>query len=250
MTKNNFETLTYPPSIEAVLDITVNEVESFNVDKLAVKNKNSFFRKKFPKMEELRQFHSTVAVGQNQRGNVSYQSRQLGYLYKSPEEKSLCQFRANGFSYNHLKPYPGWEQFVQDGISNWNEYKKLRKATDIARIGLRFINVIEIADLSSDLSEHFNVTLSIPTGIGKLKHLNYRYIIDFSDDCIGIVNFAKLDDSTIGSGNFVLDIDIVKQNLTGLIEDHQILQYLKEMREDKNSIFFGTLTSQTLESYK
>ena len=252
MTKRNFETLKNPPAIEAVLDITVNEVANFNINKLCVKGKDGAFKKRFPKMENVLLFEGMFATGnQNEQNQVSYRNRQLGYSYKSPDEKSLCQFRANGFSYNRLQPYLGWETFVKEGMVNWSAYLALRKNIDITRIGLRFINMITIADLSVDLSKHFHVVLSSPTGVGKPKHLKYQYIVDFPDiDCIGIVNFGKMDDASTDSGSFVLDIDIIKQNLSGSLAEKKILQYLEEMREAKNSIFFGTLTPQTLKAYK
>jgi uncharacterized protein (TIGR04255 family) len=244
--KSKFQTLKNPPAIEAVLDITVGEMANFDVSKLAAKDKA--FKKRFPKTDNIQLFEGMFAAGA--QGHVSYRNQPLGFSYKSDDEKALCQFRVNGFSYNRLQPYPGWDEFIKVGIENWKIYQALRKKLEIKRIGLRFINMIAIPDLADDLSKHFNLVLSTPSKIGPVKQVKYQYIKHFHDiECIGIVNFAQVDNTAKG-GNFILDIDIIKETPANPIAEDSILKYLKDMREAKNTIFFETLTPQTLKAYK
>ena len=251
MAKTKYESLKNPPAIEAVLDITTTEIAGTDIKEL--QSKNNVFKRHFPKMEQIHLFEGSIAsaVEAGAKHQITYRDKPLGFTYKSEDEKEVAQFRVNGFSYNRLQPYPGWEEFVKAGTEQWEMYKKVRKKNlEIQRIGLRFINLIKMN--GDNIADHFNIQLSFPekTKLTKPKQFQYRYMVEFEAlECLGIVNFA-LADSNEAEKNYVLDIDIIKQATNKPIEEKQILVYLEQMREAKNTIFFETLTTKTVKVYK
>lgn len=242
-----YESLKYAPAIEAVLDITTDEISS---DQLAqFENLEKSFLKKFPNRKTLHFFETSLEVGPQQ--NINYKNRAVGFVYRTTNEKEISQFRLNGFSYNHLEPYPGWKKFIDAALKNWRIYKKTRKAIQIKRVGLRFINIIKVPN-DADLSDYLKTILSSKKkgDLGKLKHFQYRYIRELDEfGSIAIINLAQNEVSEKET-SFLFDIDVIRQEFPKGLEDKQILVYLEEMRSVKNTIFFDTLTNKALDRYR
>lgn len=242
--KKTFPNLSNPPAIEAVLDITTNEIS--DTQKLDYRKRE--FKKRFPRKEQILLFESSLQ-GAEKSMRIVNKNRTLGFAYKSEDEKEISQFRLNGFSYNRLPPYLGWEAFVDKALENWETYRSIRKRLEIKRIGLRFINIIKVPGSDPTISEYFNVGITSKTLIGKIKQYKYQYIRDFDDDLIAIVNFGQIeiqDDET----SFIFDIDVIKQTSDLSPETNNVAEYLKAMRQAKNTVFFENLTDKALEPYK
>ncbi len=245
MTKRKtFPNLSNPPAIEAVLDITTNEIS--DTKKLDYKKRE--FKSKFPRKEQILLFETSFHEAQ-QRTQIINKNRHLGFAYKSEDEKEISQFRLNGFSYSRLSPYLGWDAFIEKALENWVTYRSIRKKLEIKRIGLRFINIIRVPDGDPVMPEYFNVGITSETGLGKIKQYKYQYIRDFDDGLIAIVNFGQTEirDNEI---SFVFDIDVIQQASTNTLNADGIASYLTAMREAKNTIFFENLTEKALEPYK
>jgi len=242
--RKTFPNLSNPPAIEAVLDITTNEIT--DTKKLDYKNKG--FKKKFPCKEQIMLFESSFQEAK-ERMQIINKNRHLGFAYKSGDEKEISQFRLNGFSYSRLSPYLGWEAFVEKALENWETYCSIRKTLEIKRIGLRFINIIQVPCGHPVMSEYFNVGITSETELGKIKQYKYQYIRDFDDDLIAIVNFGQTEilDNEM---SFVFDIDVIKQSSATLLEANNVSEHLRTMRQAKNTIFFGNLTEKALQPYK
>ena len=62
------------------------------------------------------------------------------------DEGAMVQVGPNLVAVNHLKPYSNWETFKQMIARSLEAYKKVADPQAINRIGLRYINRIEIPD--------------------------------------------------------------------------------------------------------
>ncbi len=250
MKKREFEHLKNPPAVEAVLDITTNELDEadlrlLDVETVALKNG-------FPKKDQIHLFEGCFSE-KGKEHQVSYKNKPLGYSYKSDDQKEIAQFRVNGFSYNRLQPYPGWNDFIKSGLEAWSIYKDIRKRVEIKRLGLRFINVIEVPGETVTPSKYFKVAIEsqLKAGLGRIRQFQYKYVREFEEnDCFAIVNFAQLAQRDAGPARFVLDIDVIKEAPAKGLEELEVSKYLEHMRQAKNTVFFDTLKSGTLERYR
>ncbi len=60
------------------------------------------------------------------------------------DNSALVQIAPSFLSVNHLSPYPTWKKFLPMVLENFKRYKEVTNPQLINRIGLRYINEIEI----------------------------------------------------------------------------------------------------------
>ena len=63
-----------------------------------------------------------------------------------PDQTALVQVGEHLLVVNHLQPYPGWDAFLPLIRQGFQAYTEVTGARKIARIGLHFINRIEIQE--------------------------------------------------------------------------------------------------------
>jgi uncharacterized protein (TIGR04255 family) len=246
---DKYENLENPPAIEAVFDIAVYDDGIIDAGKFL--GEDARLKKNLPDRNQLNSFHGSFQLG----GAVSQpHNRPIGFVYKSEDGRQLAQFRVNGFSYNRLAPYKGWSDFLASALSYWETYKKMHPDLKITRLGLRFINVINVQAKTKE-TNFFKISLKMPpkSDLGKITELNYRYVTEFEDlGCMAHVQFGRTGSSgsAIGQNSFVFDIDVYKANLAPSTDEKTIKKHFSKMREAKNSIFFSTLTDKMLEEFR
>lgn len=233
--------LTNPPVIEDVFDITIKPISETDVGALSFKNDD--FIKKFSISHPI--FETTFKVDVEGQAS-SHSKKQIGFSYKSPNSEELVQHRINGFSYHKLGKYYGWEQFIKSANIYWSEYQNLVKNIEVQRLGLRFINVI---DVDSELRDTFKI-LPNTKSFGELSDIQYKYMLNLMRyECSAVVNLIPTT-RTANSQNakYILDIDIFKEDVGDSLKN--IEAQFKKMQSAKNKIFFDTLTKEALKHYE
>jgi len=71
------------------------------------------------------------------------------------DEKALIQVGPDLVAINHLKPYPTWQEFLPLIQRGFDAYCKAAAPKGVRRIGLRYINRIEIPGQSIELEDYF-----------------------------------------------------------------------------------------------
>ena len=84
-------------------------------------------------------FSFSVAKGEP---SFNTSSEQLGFSYRSLDEKNIFQVRKDGFSHNRLAPYTEWQSFSAEARRLWSIYRDEAGPADIEMIGLNYINEI------------------------------------------------------------------------------------------------------------
>jgi len=108
----------------------------------------------FPKRRMLRGFESQVSPAE---GGVRQQiqlAERVQFLRE--DERAFIQVGPDFLAINHLSPYPAWEGFRPIIQQGFNAYLQVAKPTGLRRIGLRYINKIEIPVEPVSFEEFFN----------------------------------------------------------------------------------------------
>jgi len=71
------------------------------------------------------------------------------------DEKAFVQIGPDLIAVNHLEPYPTWEGFEPIVHQCFEEYSDTTKPKGVRRIGLRYINRIELASEQIELEDYF-----------------------------------------------------------------------------------------------
>lgn len=107
----------------------------------------------FPKRRLARVVELNVTATPDGVGQQVMTTDRMQFLRE--DEKALVQVGRDLLAVNHLRPYPTWREFlplIKQGLS---AYLDAAHPKGLQRVGLRYINRIEIPGQSVDLEEYF-----------------------------------------------------------------------------------------------
>ena len=109
--------------------------------------------KTFPKKRQLQLLEATMAGGP---GGIEQKLRPTERIqFLREDEKALIQLGQNRLVVNHLAPYPTWGEFLPLIKQGFNAYIDVAKPKALQRIGLRYINRIELPGAKVKLEHYF-----------------------------------------------------------------------------------------------
>lgn len=240
--------LSKPPITEALIDIRIEpegdvEASTFCVDPTRLPGE-------FVAREEQQLFQGRFAV--HEGSLVPPETADLGvrgYIYKSRDGFDIGQFRVDGFTYNRLAPYTGWESVRTLALDLWQFYRELAGQAQASRIALRYINRMGLhgeTDLELWLSSPPRAPTEVP---GTLAGFLTRTQTQEPDEgwCSNVVTTLE---GTPGSeiSAIILDIDVYKATVEAS-EAEAVGDVLDELRKMKNALFFGLITQRAAQEY-
>jgi uncharacterized protein (TIGR04255 family) len=110
-------------------------------------------RDNFPKRRQVKSFEVSVAAGPEGIGQQVLTADRMQFLRE--DEKALIQVGPNLLAVNHLKPYPTWQEFLTLIRQGFDSYLTAANPKGIQRIGLRYINRIELPGERVELADYF-----------------------------------------------------------------------------------------------
>lgn len=242
--------MTYPkaPIKEAVFDVSVDRVENTDINSYESLSENELT--KFPKTERKVQFSGKLKFDTT-KPNVTSEGNErniLGIIFSNSNSNIKIQFRKNGYTLNMLEPYTSWNDFSSIAFKYWEIYKKRMKPNKINRIGLRYINEINLPLKSISLNEYLKFMPEIPNVL-KIDYSNLFLKLksnckDSENDAIIIRTFNKPKENILP---FILDIDVYEH---GELAEKKIKDKFEVMRNDKNNIFESLITDKTRNLFK
>lgn len=142
----------YPPIIEAVCEFRFEPSSPWDQVFYGLfyeKIRNSGFQKRQPIKE--------VDLGVKQSANGIEQELKTTdrMRFLREDEKAFIQVGPDKLSVHHLKPYPSWPEFQPLVLKGFDAYLEAVKPKGIQRIGLRYINRIEIPGTKVKVEDYF-----------------------------------------------------------------------------------------------
>ncbi|MCX5727781.1 MAG: TIGR04255 family protein, partial [Nitrospirae bacterium] len=128
------------PLTEALIDIRVelpSEVGLPNLLTLQTGQENTY-----PNRQECLIAHGEMSVGSEVRASARQTSN--GYRFSSQDNRQIFQARRDGFAFNRLAPYETWESFRDEARRLWTLYRSIANPKNITRIGVRYINRLDL----------------------------------------------------------------------------------------------------------
>lgn len=234
------------PITEALIDFRVKNSNADSLEKsLDILKKQ--IGAKYPQAKAAQGFSAEVqfragGVAEQRAGDTGFQ----GYLFISEDEKNIVQFRADGFTFNRLKPYTDWESIYTEAISLWKLYIEAAKPEYVIRVALRYINQIRLTLPIDDLSKYFTIVPSAPedTFYHFKSFLSRILVFEPKMNLEGAITHALEPNIEPNSVIIFLDIEAFKQKEFSPQSD-DIPATLTLLRKMKNDIFFGSITEDT-----
>jgi uncharacterized protein (TIGR04255 family) len=247
-----FEHLRRAPIIEAVMDIRTRVSDLWS-EKRAKEVLNVRIPE-YPVTHSITQFMHEFSVGPNRNPQPQKNTRSWnGIRIETADHIQIAQFNRNGFVFSRLHPYENWDRFIGEALRLWMLYKELVKPVQIERIGVRFINRMDVAqkdfridDYLQDIPKYFLGSEFHTSGFlynDILEIPGYLYVIKV------VRTIQPLQPDAEKKIGVIIDIDVfTKQDFSANPAD--ILdKFLSEMRWLKNKIFFQSITSKAKEMF-
>lgn len=246
---SNYPKLTKPPILEALLDIRVNLAPGFDVNEL--EKIHELVKADFEEKNVQKQFETKFEIKEGENPIVDSKKDQIGFVFKAKNGEKLMQAQKDGYTYNKLKSYEGWDQFIAEAKKFWEIYKKHAKPVSVNRLALRYIDLVEIPQPVENFKDYFLTTPEIAPEIPQaLSEFIMRLVIpDPITKNVAIItesiDKAKLNDKILP---LIFDTDVFQ--LVELKADHDFWPIFESLKDYKNKIFFGTFTKKALELFK
>lgn len=162
-----------PPIIEAICEFQFDPSSSWDLTVPGLLYNE--LRQNFPVRRERRILTQNVSeTPEGPRQNITWMERMQFY---NKEETALVQISPHLISINHLKPYPSWTAFLPLIERGLDAYRKIASPSQLRRVGLRYINRIELPGSRAELEDYFEF----------LPHLGKNLPKDYVECIVGIV---------------------------------------------------------------
>lgn len=246
----SFPPLSRAPIIEAIIGVTARAESAWEESVISGQFKQRL--PEYPIVQSHREFQHEFKLAADAQPEQAVQDMGWrGLRCESANKLHIAQFNRDGFSFSRLKPYQNWEQFYQEGLRLWKLYNVIAQSSEIQRIGLRFINRIEFSQDEVKLEDYLENPPKPPRGMevpfaGFLHHNTLS--IPGHPYGINVIQTIQPSQGADVSWGVILDIDVFT---TEPIDNQKLIeQHLIKMRWLKNKVFFGSITSKTLELLK
>lgn len=159
-------------------------------------------------------------------------------------------------SISKLAPYDRWEGLRDITREVWSAYAKAVNPIAITRIGVRYINRIELQQELIDFDKVLTAGPKIPEAIPQaLAEFFTRVVVPIPDKGAIMTiaqTFEPAAPATTGARSYpavVLDVDTFVARAFE-IDDPGTWAALESLRDVKNMAFFNSITEETLETLK
>lgn len=249
--KKEWPYLKHAPIVEALFDMRVSLQPGFKAS--AFRQVLEILKDTYPIAEEI---HAVALKGALNLSastlNQEVADEVIGFRLKNSKGTRLVQFRLDGFTFNHLKPYPKWKELFTEAWKHWELYLKIAEPIGVTRIALRYINREEFPSgeaLSAYIKNLPALDPAIPAEPVAFLFQEQVRLAGIDDTSAMVVQFTEPSAPQRGIV-YVLDIDASKKGDFIPSDAERFKNYFDELRSFKNEIFFNTVTGKAIELWK
>jgi uncharacterized protein (TIGR04255 family) len=233
-----------PPITEAVSEVRIEEpLPQREVDNLVGR-----FRPEYPFSDRIAAYGLELDMGER-KARLDEQSS--GCRLASQDRADVLLVTSTHLSCSRLPPYVGWEKFRERAERSWRTWKSVTGYRKIKRIGVRYINRIDIP-----LTE--GVEVKIPDylqvyPVAPAMTVSGSYAMQLAgplgqDNCKLVVNSRLVRSPLVDHVSVVLDIDISRED-DAPQRDDEVWALIERIRRHKNHIFEASVTDKARELF-
>ena len=250
--KTVFTKLSKAPIVEAVIELKVRMAGQ--VDPARFLDFRDQLVEHFPVSRDMQYVQSLLHFDAEKGPQQVLETGKAGIRLESADQRWVVQARVDGVSISRLAPYERWEALRQQAEAVWPVYIRALNPTTVIRLGVRYINRVELADEVIDFDRVLTVGPKIPPALPqKLTEFFSRIVIPMEEKRATLVLVQAFDPPPPAQGGalpaVVLDIDAFSEQ-SHEIESREIWDALERLRGLKNMAFFNCITADTLETLK
>jgi len=234
-----------PPITEAVIGITFESpIEMKLLD--SVKKKYTEY---YPQCQSVANYRLNVEIDeQNTQTNqpIVNSEQDSGYRLSSKDMTQLLLVWPSNFTISQLAPYSGWDEFIVRFVRDWKKWKRVIGHKKIRRIGVRYINRIDIPSSGTLIEyEHYlHIYPKLPDLFPPLNSYNVQCILPVENiGCQLRLNSSVVPSPILNHASFIIDQDIFMDSNVPQ-KDSEIFELLNLIRDEKNRVFESCISDK------
>ena len=239
-----------PPITEAVIGLRfAAPIETGDVEKVSAALK-SFY----PLQQPIRGIGVHLNVPPGREGATTAQPIEThGSRLSTEDQTQIALVWPAQFIFSQLAPYPGWDVFFERFCRDWALWKRTLSYRKLTRIGVRYINRIDIPVATTPIIQHeeyLNIYPHLPAALDLVTSYSVVAQRPAPDiGCILTLNSSSAPSPLLGHAAFIFDQDIAKEGDPPQ-NDEDIYALLNQIRVKKNEIFEACITPRARELFK
>ncbi|HWP93153.1 MAG TPA: TIGR04255 family protein [Thermodesulfobacteriota bacterium] len=236
-----------PPIIEAVCEFRLSSNSKWDLTIPGLIYER--VRNEFPNKEQ--RLVQEVEITQGPQGVQQQIRSSERVLFLTNDRKTFIQVGPQLLAINCLKPYPTWEGFKPLIEKAFNALIKTVNVDKLQRIGLRYINRIEISSPSINLDDYFEfrpfLGKSLPQDMASFIVQCSLVFFDGRDSCkVQLTNALPEKPENLG---FLLDLDYFLAHPQTVSVDEAI-EWVEGAHQKVEEIFEGCITQSLREIFQ
>jgi uncharacterized protein (TIGR04255 family) len=235
------------PIVEALIDLKVQAREDATASMF--ESVRGRLASAYPKVKTLQTFATHVGVQQGQLVAGPASQGEAGVLCFTEDEKTVVQFRVDGFTFNKLQPYSSWNDIYPETLRLWRLYQEVARPRQVTRAAARYINRLALP--SADYGKYLSALPQLPPELPQeaRSFLTRVTLYDSHRATSAILTQAFESPVEAPSVGVLLDIDAFK-DLEITPSDSELDSLFESLHSLKNEIFFGSITEETARIYE
>jgi uncharacterized protein (TIGR04255 family) len=231
-----------PPINEGVIHLAVaSRTSPEELQKLVRR-----FAKDYPHQQTLASLDVTIDTT---GGAATLQQHPQGYRIMSTDQADIILVFPDGVATARLAPYPGWEYLRERAYAAWAEWRKTVKNNVLKRVGIRYINRIDVPIKRAeilDIETYLNLNPRVPDFS---RQPITGYVVqatrptDLEHWSASITSTIMSPPPLINHVSMILDIDVFRTaEIPG--RDSDLWNCIDAARPLKNAIFESCITDE------
>jgi uncharacterized protein (TIGR04255 family) len=242
------QTYKRPPITEAVVEVRIGTPIGINV----VERVRDRLMQSYPVPPQML-ISADIALTEEPTKPTMVRPHVQGYRLTAADGAGLVSIATNFISTSRLAPYEGWDLFIATARANWEIWKRAVGWQKIVRIGVRYLNRIDIPFVDGrtiDIDDYLTFTIRGPS-------LDLPPIASFAinevrplgrDSCQLILNAGLVPSPLVKTISFLLDVDINRE-VELPQNDEGLWALIDQIRSHKNFVFEGCITDRARELF-
>ena len=238
----------HAPITEAIISLRFEPDDGIGIPDL--QNIQSKLKPEYPRSGEQLAVH--FELNAQERSGKTDRPQTVGHQFFSEDQKRIVRVSRTEFAFSQLAPYDRWETLRAEAKQVWAIVQKELRPHRISRVGVRFINRIDIPCPPSgvELDNYFHAAPKIPPELPQgLSTYFVRLEIPFDPPAgVLILALAAAPPVAMDVVSTLLDLDAIRQNLA--TDPESAWSTIEELRDVNNAAFEASITDAARDLFK
>ena len=231
------------PILEAIIELNISTIENAEECLAAFKLD---IQDSFPNSTKVASIETNIEAKPEQDIQISSSMTAQGLRFSNSDNTRIIQAKANGMSFSHLPQYTNWEVFSSEAKEIWKIYNKNFKPSKINRLGLRYVNRIDIPITPIKIENYLNLYAHIPEILSQVVSGMLIQLQMPQEDlnAMAVIQEAAVEPAIENGFSLILDIDLIA-SIDLDSSSSKVWELLENLRCRKNKLFEAFITDET-----